>query len=284
MAVHSLELESVPPARSRHSARWLLIAAVVIVALAVGSAGTIGYQYLRWLTGASATNAQAARISNELTAQLSAAVFAPGEATGHVRIEADLVNLVENSGGILLSFTTISAAGDNVADVMLGLLSLPGSETPAASYQVRCYSYTFANTPPVQQAGIRCPVSRTDGQPGSVQAQMGELLAIKPVKPQPNASYPLNLQGAQQFLAKSTIVGTPLSPAPALSTQSGGGYFAAAFQRNGACFFLRMSDAVDAPSGEADDLWLAPADEQAPGACKGEHALAASGLYGPNTT
>jgi hypothetical protein len=120
MAVHSLELESVPPARSRHSARWLLIAAVVIVALAVGSAGTIGYQYLRWLTGASATNAQAARISNELTAQLSAAVFAPGEATGHVRIEADLVNLVENSGGILLSFTTISAAGDNVADVMLG--------------------------------------------------------------------------------------------------------------------------------------------------------------------
>lgn len=291
MAVDALVQEPVlPRSRVPRGAGWLLVAGVAIVSLLAGVGGTLGYQYLRWLTGASATNAQAARIDSGLAAQLSVTVFSEANFEGHANTEGDLVNLVEDSGGILLSFAE-DREGNSVADVMLGLLPAGGPVT-AASYPVRCYSFTFGDLPSsIQQSGISCPARRTDGQPGSVAAQMGGLLAIGPVHPGPSkASYPVSEPGAQEFLASSFIAGTRLSPAPVLSSRSGDGVFAAAFQRDGACFFLRMSAQPDAPANEvggppADDLdglWPAPADDQAPGACTGAQALAASVLYGTN--
>src|ERR1700733_14127885 len=70
--------------------------------------------------------------------------------------------------------------------------------------------------------------------------------------------------------------------APSLSIATRRGLLAAAFQRDGACFYLRMSVPSAAPPGQADQVWLAPADDQTAAACDGRHALAASGLYGVN--
>jgi hypothetical protein len=269
-------------------AGWLLVAGIAIVSLAAGIAGTLGYQHLRWLTGASSTNAQAARLDSGLSRQLSTMVFSEGNFVGHANTEGDLVNLVEGYGGIVLSFA--EDRQDNVvADVMLGLMPAGGG-VQAAGYPVRCYSYSFGVlVSSIHHSDLPCPASRTDGQPGSVAAQMGWLLAIGPVHPGPSqASYQLNLLGADEFLAHSFIEGVRLSPAPVLASRASGDVFAAAFQRDGACFFLRMSSQSDAPANEIggppaddlDDLWLAPANDQAAGFCTGGQALAASGLYG----
>jgi hypothetical protein len=43
-----------------------------------------------------------------------------------------------------------------------------------------------------------------------------------------------------------------------------------------------MSVPSAAPPGQADQVWLAPADDQTAAACDGRYALAASGLYPVN--
>jgi hypothetical protein len=287
-------LESVLPAQLRlHNLGWLLVTAITVVAMALGAIGTIGYQHFRSYidaipthapTAGSATNAQAAGIDGQLVTQMTVVVFSPQDSDGHANTEGDLARLVESYGGMLLSFTQDSS-GTNVAEVMLGLVPLPGVAL-GPSYPVRCYRYAFANDPSsVQQpTRIPCPAHRTDGRPGSVRAQMGQLLAVSPVYPaQPSAGYPLNASGAEEFLAKSWIAGKRLSPPPALSSTSGGGVFAAAFQYHGACFFLRMSNFGYGSAPEQDqDLWLAPAVDQTAGGCAGGHALASSMLYGSN--
>lgn len=261
--------------------RWV-VAVFIILALAESIGATTGLRHTSSAVGASPASDEATVIAKGIQAQLTTVVFSQGNFVGHANTEADLVNLVRGGGGILLSFTDGPAnepGGGHTADVML---------LPYAGLAASCYRYTFGNAAAwsVQESGVPCPARRTDGQPGSVAAQAQELFAMmRVVLPvQPKAGYPLTEQGAQEFLARTARL-----PAQAgtlrlgmLGSDSRDGVLAAAVQVNGACFFLRMSAPSNAPPNEADDLWLAPFDDQAPGSCTGAHALAASELYGIN--
>jgi hypothetical protein len=297
MAVRALEDETAFPRTRPHlpsGIGWLLVAAIAFVALIVGAVGTLGYESIRSAADANTTNRQAASLDQGLQAQLNVESFSGGQIVGSLHTEGDFVDLAEHMGGILLSFTNGATrepgAQGHTADVMLGLSPGVGTTIPAGSYPIRCYRYTFGNASwSVQQSSIPCPARRTDGQPGSVQAQMGALLAIQPVlrgsplHPAP-AGYPLNAGGAQELLANLYIFpdNSPVSHPFILSGESGPGVFAAAIQRDGACFYLRMSAPSAAPPNQADALWLAPADDQTPTTCDAQHALSASGLYGIN--
>lgn len=108
-----------------------------------------------------------------------------------------------------------------------------------------------------------------------VEAWIGGLLAVQPTPTgAAPANYPLSIAGAREYLADHYIFPPEVSifhPSK-LSTARGGGVFAAAFQNDGACFYLRMSAGTDS-------LWLAPVDAQIT-SCTGKAALAASGRYG----
>jgi hypothetical protein len=264
------------------------------VALVLGAVGTEGYQHVRAAFGAGATDNQATAVYQGLRSQLTVAAFSGGQIEGSLHTEGDLAGLVESEGGILLSFTSAPAVGEpggtgHTADVMLGLMppSAPAVATPGAGYVVRCFRYTFGiATGSVRQSRISCPGRRTDGQPGSAEAQMGALLAAEPaLRGNPrSATYPLTRGGALSFLTDRYVApaDSDAPGAPSLSVATRRGLLAAAFQRDGACFYLRMSAPSAAPPGQADQVWLAPADDQTAAACDGRYALAASGLYPVN--
>ncbi|MFD5633577.1 hypothetical protein ACFWJM_05450 [Streptomyces sp. NPDC127077] len=266
-------------------ARVLVRAATVLVASAVGVAGTLLYERDA-PPDTSAVDAQAAGLAEDLRGDLNAGFYSGGRAYGGQFTEGTLVAQVERHGGALLSVAGAQDRSDpfgHTAQVMLGLVP-PGKGTVAAgAYPVRCYRYTFGlGSHSVDQSAMTCPASRTDGKPGSPVAQMGALLARQPTSPyayraMTTEGYAHTPKGALDFLEDKRLVGAKDTVSMVSGQAVGDGdVYVLALRINGVCHHLRM-ESSSAASGFVP-LWAAPADRQK--TCDVRGAAAAATLYG----
>jgi len=261
----------------RTGVRRLLFVATVLVAAAAGVGGTLLYQRLT-PPDTSAVDAQAAAIAQDLRQDLNVGFHSGGGTYGGQFTEGTLVAQVEAHGGALLSVR--SAGLTHTAEVMLGLVPPSGTATvDADAYPVRCYRIAFARGAySVQRTTIACPATRPDGQPGSVAAQLGGLLARQPdtasdYRTISAAGYDHTPKGAAQFLHGKGLVSPKDTVTDLVGTAAADGVYAAALRINGVCHYLRMS-----ADGDLIPLWTAPAAEQR--TCGAQQAVTASDLYG----
>ncbi|MFI5628861.1 hypothetical protein ACIA8E_05660 [Streptomyces sp. NPDC051664] len=269
-----------------HSAglRVLLFTVTALVAGAAGVAGTLLYQRIT-APDTSAVDAQAAELAQDLRRDLNAGFWSPEHTFGGQFTEGTLVAQVEAHGGALLSVGTgqgQSGGHVHTAKVMLGLLP-PGTETVAAdAYPVRCYRYSFSfGAHSVKQSTMTCPASRSDSKPGSLAAQMGELLARQPTgayvyRQIATEGYAHTPQGAVDLLKDKRLVSARDTVRVVSGKADGGDVYVLALHINGACHYLRMDSSSSA--SRLIPLWLAPADEQED--CGVKQAVAAAVLYG----
>ncbi|WP_371664002.1 hypothetical protein [Streptomyces sp. NBC_00280] len=264
--------------------RALLFTTTALVAGATGVAGTLLHQRL---TGpdTSAVDAQAAGLAQDLRDDLTAGFYSPGQTFGGRFTEGTLVAQAEEHGGVLLSAGADQGrSGGNVhtAEVMLGLVP-PGTDTVAVNaYPVRCYRYTFGfGAHSVDRSTMTCPDTRTDGKPGSLVAQLGELLARQPTGPfayrqLATGGYAHTPQGATDFLKDKRMVATGDTVSEISGEAAGADVYILALRINGACHYLRMDSSSDA--SRMIPLWAAPVDEQE--TCTVKQAVAAATPYG----
>ncbi|MFF7139053.1 hypothetical protein ACFZBZ_42960 [Streptomyces sp. NPDC008196] len=257
--------------------RGLSYPVTALVAGAAGVGGTLGHQ---WLTApdTSAVDAQAAAIVQDLRKDLNAGFYSAGGGTyGGPFTEGTLVARVEAHGGALLSVR--SAGLNHTAEVMLGLEPPTGAAVDADAYPVRCYRISFARgTHSVRDTGITCPTGRTDGEPGSLAAQLGGLLARQPdtasdYRAMSVSGYDHTAAGATRFLHDKRLVAAKDTVTDVSGEAAGDGVYAAALRVNGVCHYLRMSADAD-----LIPLWTVPAAEQK--SCTARQAVTASELYG----
>ncbi|MFE7751287.1 hypothetical protein [Streptomyces sp. NPDC057428] len=262
----------------------LLVTVTALVAGTAGVAGTLLYQE-RTAPDTSAVDAQAAGLTQDLRDDLHAGFWSPGHTFGGQFTEGTIVAQVEAHGGALLSAGTgqgRSGGQVHTAEVMLGLLP-PGTETVAPdAYPVRCYRYTFGfGAHSVTRSTMACPASRTDGEPGSLAAQMGELLARQPSgayahRQTATAGHSRTPQGALNLLKDERLVSAHDTVRVVSGKADGDDVYVLALYINSACHYLRMDSSSSA--SHLVPLWLAPADEQR--TCGVKQAMAASHLYG----
>lgn len=264
--------------------RLLLFAGTALVAAAVGVTGTLLYQRFT-APDTSGVDAQAAELAKDLRDDLRAGFYSPGHTFGGQFTEGTLVAQVEEHGGVLLSAGAARGQGrtdPHTFDVMLGLVPPARDTVAAGAYPVRCYRYTFAlGAYSVEQSGLTCPALRTDGRPGSIETQMGALLAQQPTttsayRRMPTAGYAHTTQGAQDFLKDERLVDAKDIVDKVSGRAEGADVYALALRINGVCHYLRMDSSPSA--SHLIPLWAAPADEQEP--CDVNRAVAATTLYG----
>ncbi|MEU0024929.1 hypothetical protein [Streptomyces sp. NPDC006335] len=264
--------------RKRAVARGLLYGAIALVAGAAGVGGTLLQQRLT-APDTTAVDAQAAALAQDLRQDLNAGFHSAGGGTyGGPFTEGTLVAQTEEHGGALLSVR--SAGLTHTAEVMLGLVP-PGGTTAvdADAYPVRCYRIAFARgSYSVQRTTIACPATRPDGQPGSLAAQLGGLLARQPDTASDHrtisaAGYDHTPKGAAQFLHGKGLVSAEDTVTEVAGHEAGDDTYAVALRVNGVCQYLRMSSEADLVP-----LWTAPAAEQK--TCTARQAVTASALYG----
>ncbi|MEU9173675.1 hypothetical protein AB0D34_38915 [Streptomyces sp. NPDC048420] len=256
--------------------RGLSYAVTALVAGAVGAGGTLGYQRVT-APDTSAVDAQAAAIAQDLRQDLNVGFHSGGGTYGGQFTEGTLVAQVEAHGGALLSVR--SAGPTHTAEVMLGLVPPSGTTVDADAYPVRCYRIAFARGAySVQRTTIACPATRPDGQPGSVAAQLGGLLARQPdtasdYRKVSAVGYDHTPKGATEFLKGKGLVSARDTVTALSGKAAADDVYAAALRLNGVCHYLRMSSDAD-----LIPLWTAPAAEQR--TCDAQQAVTASDLYG----
>lgn len=263
--------------RKRTVPAGLLVTATALVAGAAGVGGTLGYQRLT-APDTSAVDAQAAAIVQDLRKDLNAGFHSAGGGTyGGPFTEGTLVARVEEHGGALLRVR--SSGPSHTAEVVLGLEPPGGTTVDPDAYPVRCYRIAFARgVHSVRSTGMDCPAGRTDGEPGSLAAQLGGLLARQPdtasdYRAMPAAGYDHTPEGATRFLRDRRLVAAGDTVTDVSGRSAGDGVYAAALRVNGVCHYLRMSADAD-----LIPLWAAPAAEQK--TCTARQAVTASELYG----
>ncbi|MEY2245281.1 hypothetical protein AB8A21_20575 [Streptomyces sp. BF23-18] len=272
------------PRRERGTMVRVLVHAVIALAsCAMGVAGTIVYQRAT-AADTSAVDAQAAEFAEDLRGDLNAGFYSGGRAYGGQFTEGTLVAQAEARGGVLLSLGRAQGQPDpnlHTATVMLGLVPPAGGTVAADAYPVRCYRFTFALGPhSVDRSAMTCPASRTDGEPGSLTAQMGALLARRPTgpyayRPMTTHGYAQTTQGALDFLKDKRLV-TAKDTVDVVSERSeNDDVHLLALRINGVCHYLRM-DSSSAAS-RFIPLWAVPADRQK--ACDVSQDVAVT-LYG----
>lgn len=260
---------------------------VVVTALVAGAAGVFGTLLQQRLTapGTAAVDAQAADVEEALRQDLNAGFYSPGHTYGGTFTEGTIVAQVEAHGGALLSLRPAEKRpGDHLhtAEVMLGLTAPDSGRVDADTYPVRCYRYTFGlGAYSVRRSGMACPATRSDGEPGSLAAEMGVLLDRRPggrsaFRPTAASGHPHTTEGVEDLLRDERLVTAEDTVDVISGTAVDGGVYAVALRVNGACTYLRMDDSADA--ARLVPLWTAPADEQR--SCGARQAVTAVALFG----
>ncbi|MGC4985916.1 hypothetical protein ACLQ18_35775 [Streptomyces sp. DT193] len=263
--------------------RVLVCTVIALVSWGTGVVGTIVYQRVT-AADTSAVDAQAAELADDLRGDLNAGFYSGGQTYGGQFTEGTLVARAEAHGGVLLSISRAKDRPDpnlHTATVMLGLVPPARGTVAAGAYPVRCYRFTFGLGPhSVDRSAMTCPASRTDGEPGSLTAQMGALLARQPTGPNAyrqmtTRGYAHTTQGALDFLRDKRLVAAKDTVTAVSGRTENGDVYLLALRINGVCHHLRM-DSSSAASGLIP-LWAVPADRQK--ACDVREPVAAT-LYG----